>query len=133
MMRKILFTYTYSIMLFCFLSIPSAFAEDFDLRNTFAVVWTIDTDDAKLYNDSIPDQAAKTLELWQNGIVENVYLDSKKTYAEVNKGDTARVMFFIKAKTDEEARKILDEMPLVKNKMAIYTLFPVGILWLKQF
>ncbi len=132
-MRKKIFTYACSIMLFCFFSIPYVYAEDFDLRNTYAVVWTIDTDDAKLYNNTITDQAAKTLELWQNGIVENVYIDGKKTHDVVHKGDAARVMFFIKAKTDEEARKILDEMPLVKNKMAVYTLFPVGILWLKQY
>ena len=42
-------------------------------------------------------------------------------------------MFFLKAKTDEEARKILNDMPLVKNKVAKYTLNSVGILWLKQF
>ena len=33
----------------------------------------------------------------------------------------------------EEAIKILNDMPLVKNKVAKFTLNSVGILWLKQF
>ena len=130
-MRKILFTY--SFVLLSLFSISSVSAEDFDMRNSYAVVWTIDTDDAELFNHAIADQGTKMLELWTNGIVENVYLDSKKTHDVVHKGDTARVMFFIKAKTEGEAKKILDEMPLVKKKVAKYALHPVGILWLKQF
>lgn len=132
-MRKKLLTYTCSIMLLCFISLPSVYAEDFDMRNTYAVVWTIDTDDAELFNHTIAAQATKTLELWTNGILENVYLDVKKRHDVVNKGDVARVMFFIKAKTDGEAKKILDDMPLVKKKAAKYTMYPVGVLWLKQF
>jgi hypothetical protein len=42
-------------------------------------------------------------------------------------------MFFIKAKTDKEAKTILDETPLVQKKVATYTLHTVGTLWLKQF
>jgi len=130
-MRKLLFTY--SFVLLSLFSISSVYADDVDMRNSYAVVWTIDTDNAELFNHTIAAQGKTMLELWTNGIVENVYLDNKKTHDVVHKGDTARVMFFIKAKTEGEAKKILDEMPLVKKKVAKYNLHPVGILWLKQF
>ena len=132
-MTKKLFTYSCSILLFCIFSVSSVYAEESDIRNSYAVVWSMDTDDAELFNSAIGDQSIKVLELWKSGIVENVYLDTKKTLKVIHKGDIARVMFFIKAKTDGEARKILDELPLVKKKVATYTLHPVGILWLKQF
>lgn len=132
-MRQKLLTYTCSILLlFCFLA-PSVNAEGFDVRNRYAVVWTIDTDDAGLFNQAIAEQATKTLELWTNGTIENVYFDAEKIHDVVNKGDAARVTFFIKAKTDGEAKEILDEMPLVKEKVAKYTLHRVGMLWLTQF
>jgi len=130
-MRKILFTY--SFVLLSLFSISSVYAEDFDIRNTYAVVWTIDTDDDELYKHTLAAQSTKMLELWTSGILENVYLDNKKTDEVVHKGYVGKVMFFIKAKTKEEAKKILDEMPLVKKKVAKYDLYPVGILWLKQF
>ena len=132
-MKKKLFTYLCSIMLLSFFSISSVFAENTDARTTYAVVWSIDTNDAELFNNTIAAHSTEVLELWKNGTIENVYIDSKKTHDVVSKGDTARVMFFIKAKTDEEAKKILNGMPLVKNKVAKYTLYPVGTLWLKQF
>ena len=85
------------------------------------------------FNQAIAEQATKTLELWTIGTIENVYFDAEKIHDVVNKGDVARVMFFIKAKTDGEAKEILDEMPLVKKKVAKYTLHRVGMLWLTQF
>jgi hypothetical protein len=130
MIKKIL---TSSIILLCFFSISSVYAEDVDMRNTYSVAWVIDTDDSALFNSTINAQGEKLLNLWTKGIVENVYLDTKKSHQNVHKGDIARVMFFLKAKTDEEAIKILNDMPLVKNKVAKYTLNSVGILWLKQF
>ncbi|WP_293265451.1 hypothetical protein, partial [Neptunomonas sp.] len=113
-MKKKLFTYLCSIMLLSFFSISSVFAENTDARTTYAVVWSIDTNNAELFNNTIAAHSTEVLELWKNGTIENVYIDSMKTHDVVSKGDTARVMFFIKAKTDEEAKKILNGMPLVK-------------------
>ncbi len=120
-------------MLLGFFSISSAFAEDTTARTTYAVVWSIDTNDAELFNNTIAAHSTEVLELWKNGIIENVYIDTKKAHDIVHKGDTARVMFFIKANTEEAAKKVLDGMPLVEKKVATYTLHPVGTLWLKQF
>lgn len=132
MTNKIL-TYICSVILLGVVSVSPAFAADKEPRNTYAVVWSINTDDAAFFNNTIATQATKVLELWQEGVIENVYIDSTVTHDEVHKGDTARVMFFIKADSDAAAKKILDETPLVKEQAATYTLHPVGTLWLKQY
>jgi hypothetical protein len=132
-MKTKLVTFICSIMLLGFFSASSAFAEDTDMRKTYAVVWSIDTDDAGLFNNTIAAHSTKVLELWKNGTIENVYIDSSKTHDVVHKGDTARVMFFIKAKSEMKAKEILDEMPLVTEKAAVYTLHSVGSLWLTQY
>lgn len=131
-MRKQIFTSIYPILLLCFFSIP-LYAEDSDMRNTYAVIWTIDTDDVELYNNTVVTQAQETLELWKKGVIENVYLDNKSPFGDEHKGDAGRVVFFIKAETVDEAKIVLDQMPLVENSVAKYTLYPVGVLWLKQF
>lgn len=130
MIKKIL---TCSLIFLSFFSISNAHSEGIDIRNTYAVSWVIDTNDSERFNNTINKQGEKLLDLWKAGVVENVYLDTKKSHQVVHKGDIARVMFFLKAKTEQEAINILDEMPLVKNKVAKYTINSVGILWLKQF
>lgn len=130
-MRKILFTYLF--VLLNLFSISSVNAEEADMRNTYAVMWTIDTNDTILFKNTLVDQTQEMLALWQNGTLENVYLDNKKIEDTVQKGEVGKVMFFIKAKTETEARQVLDELPLVEKKVATYNLYPVGVLWLKQF
>jgi hypothetical protein len=125
--------YIFSIMMAFVVLMPSAYAEDANSRNTYAVVWTIDTEDSELFHSAISEHSAEVLQLWRDGTVENVYIDSENKHDDLRKGDPARVMFFIKAKTDVDAKKILDELPLVKNKVAIYTLHPVGALWLTKY
>lgn len=125
--------YIFSMMMTLVFMVSSAHAEDTNSRNTYAVVWTIDTENVELFNSTIGLHSTKVLELWRDGIVENVYIDTNNKHDVLHKGDPARVMFFIKAKTEVEAKAILDELPLVKNKVAIYNLLPVGTLWLTQF
>ena len=130
-MKKLLLTC--SIFLLSIFSISSVHADDADMRHTYAVTWTIETNDTILFKDTLIDQQAKMLTLWQKGILENVYIDNKKSEDTVQKGDVGKVMFFIKAKTEEEAKSVLNEMPLVKKKVAEYQLLPVGVLWLTQY
>jgi hypothetical protein len=126
-------TFILSVMMTLVFLMPSAYADDTNARNTYAVIWTIDTDDVELFNSTVGLHSTKVLEMWSAGIVENVYIDTDKNHDALSKGDPARVMFFIKAKTEAEAKKILDELPLAKKKVAVYNLLPVGTLWLKQF
>ena len=130
-MKKLLLTC--SIFLLSIFSISSVHAADVDMRNTYAVTWTIETNDTVLFKETLVDQQLKMLTLWQKGILENVYIDNKKSEDTVQKGDVGKVMFFIKAKTEEEAKSVLNDMPLVKKKVAEYQLLPVGILWLTQY
>jgi hypothetical protein len=125
--------YILSAILTSVFLMSTAFAEDANSRNTYAVVWTIDTEDSELFHSTVSEHSAEVLQLWRDGIVENVYIDADNKHGDVHKGDTGRVMFFIKADTDSEAKRILNETPLVKKNVAKYTLHPVGSLWLKQF
>ncbi|AAZ27386.1 MULTISPECIES: hypothetical protein [Colwellia] len=130
-MKKLLLTY--SLVLLSLFSMTSIHASEADMRNTYAVTWTIETNDTRLFQHTINEQMTKMLKLWGEGILENVYLDNKKDEVSVHKGDVGKVMFFIKAKTEEEAKSVLDTMPLVKNNVASYQLRLAGVLWLKQY
>lgn len=130
-MKRLLLTY--SFVLLSLFSISSAHANDADMRNTYMVTWTIETNDANLFQDTLNEHMPKVLELWTSGTVENVYLDNKKSEVSVRKGDIGKVIFFIKAKTEKEAQSLLDELPLVKKKAASYQLTLAGVLWLKQY
>lgn len=122
-----------SLLILSIFTISSVHAGEADMRNTYAVTWTIDTNDTMLFKDTIAEQMQKMLTLWKDGIIENVYLDNKKSEDTVHVGDVGKVMFFIKAKTEEEAKIVLNELPLVKKKVAKYQLLPVGVLWLTQY
>lgn len=132
-MNNKLATYILSIMMTFVFMMSSAQAADTTSRGTFAVIWTIDTENVELFNSTIGLHSTKVLELWRDGVVENVYFDTDKKHDDLHKGDPARVMFFIKATSDAEAKKILNELPLVKKNVATYNLLPVGSLWLTKF
>lgn len=130
-MKKLLLTC--SLLLLSFFSMSSAHASDADMRNTYMVTWTIETNDTNLFKNTLNEHMAKVLDLWANGTVENVYLDNKKEEVSVHKGDVGKVIFFIKAKTEKEAKAVLNELPLVKKNVASYQLTTAGVLWLKQY
>lgn len=121
------------ITLFLFLSIGVASVQADEKKSfdhNFAVVWSFITTDRELMKENLAAQAEETLNLWKAGVIENVYMDTDTKFSDNKK--IANVMFFIKADTEEEASKILDEMTFVKKKISKYQLFPVGILWLKS-
>lgn len=97
---------------------------------TFAVVWkTVSMRKEKL-EEIIPAQTKQLQELWDKGIVENVYF---KTDEKFGKDETwPNIMFFLKAKNKEAAIEQLEKMEFVKHKLSTYELHPVGLLWLTQ-
>lgn len=99
-------------------------------NETFAVVWkTVSMRKEKL-EEIIPAQTKQLQELWDKGIVENVYF---KTDEEFGKDETwPNIMFFLKAKNKEAAKEQLEKMEFVINKLATYELHPVGLLWLTR-
>lgn len=126
-MKKIIAIFALSISAFLGASVSQA--EDFDLRHTYVVEWEITTDDKELYKNTLPDHINKILELWKQGIIENVYFnhEAAKTYDY----KSAKAVFFIKAENVDQARKQLNTFPLIQKKVASYKLSPVGILWIK--
>lgn len=124
---------TVLLTLLSFSSISPVHANDADMRNTYMVTWTLEVNDTSLFKDTLKEHMAKVLDLWVSGVLENVYLDNKKSEVNVHKGDVGKVIFFIKAKTEKEAQNVLDELPLVKKNIASYQLTPAGVLWLKQY
>lgn len=102
--------------------------------NNYAVVWKLNTTEPaqQLMKEKLAEQADALLKLWKDSIVENVYMDTDNEKAKKASEDSSFV-FFIKAEDTESAANILNEMPFVKHDIARYDLFPVGILWLKQY
>lgn len=97
---------------------------------TFAVVWTIVSMQKDKLKEIITTQSEQLQELWDQGIVENVYFNTDEIFG---KDETwPNIMFFIKAKNIDAAKEQLDKMEFVRNKLAIYELHPVGVLWLKR-
>ena len=104
---------------------------DEHIVNKYAVVSGSISQESPLFKQHIKEQAAALVNLWQKGIVENVYLNR-----EVNKPENKRnanIVFFIKAKNKDEANEILKQLPFVQHNVLNFTLYPVGVLWLKEY
>ncbi len=121
--------FIYTALLTLTMTLNPAQAEEKDLRNTFAVVWNYVTTDQELINANVADQAADTLALWKQGIIENVYMNPEARLSDSKKA--TNVVYFIKAKDRAAADEMLAEQTFVKKQIAEYLLFPVGFLWLK--
>ena len=100
------------------------------VANKYAVVSDSISQESPMFKQHIQEQAAVLISLWKKGVVENIYLNR-----EVNKPQNKRkanIVFFIKAKNKDEASEILKQLPFVQHDVLNFTLYPVGVLWLKQ-
>ena len=52
-----------------FLTVSTSTAEEVGARNSYAVVWTIDTHDDELYRHTIAEHSTRVLELWTVGLL----------------------------------------------------------------
>ncbi len=103
---------------------------DEHIVNKYAVVSGSISQESPMFKQHIQEQAAALVNLWKKGVVENVYLNR-----EVNKPENKRnanIVFFIKAKNKDEANEILKQLPFVQHDVLNFTLYPVGVLWLKE-
>ena len=103
---------------------------DEQIANKYAAVSDSISQESPLFKQHIQEQAAVLMSLWKKGVVENIYLNR-----EVNKPENKRnanIVFFIKAKNKDEANEILKQLPFVQHDVLNFTLYPVGLLWLKQ-
>ncbi|MCL6266562.1 hypothetical protein [Flagellimonas myxillae] len=92
--------------------------------SSFVAVWNTDY---KPERTMVVGQNEKLMELWNSGQIENVYFDIEGTQKENDKTD---FVFFVNANTEEEAKSIIDPLPFVRNAVASYKLYPVGIFWM---
>ena len=105
--------------------------DDGQFGDKYAVVWEpISQEDAK-FKKHLPEQANQLLSIWREGLIENVYLNP--TANKTKNEEKTNIVFFVKAKSEEEAHEILARLPFVEHDVVKYTLYPVGILWLKEF
>lgn len=90
-------------------------------ENSYVVIWDL----LKPYNEVDPkiiqDQFDADFKLYEEGILENAYKNSP--YDESIKNFT---VYFMNADSEEEAKKILNNMPFVKSNIASFKVFYVG-------
>ena len=103
---------------------------DEQIVNKYAAVSDSISQESPMFKQHIQEQAAVLLSLWKKGAIENVYLNREANKPE-NKRN-ANIVFFIKAKDKDEANEILKQLPFVKHDVLNFTLYPVGVLWLKN-
>ncbi|MEM7008462.1 MAG: hypothetical protein AAF462_04935 [Thermodesulfobacteriota bacterium] len=116
------------VLLACLILIFCVSANAQENQETFAVVWQWTTGDRDKVNTNLATQATHLLDLWREGIVENVYLNTEAKFTDDE--PMPNVVFFIKAKNKKDAKKTLNKMVFVKESIAQYELYPVGSLWL---
>lgn len=96
----------------------------------YAVVWNWTTKDNDLLTQNLPIFTKELRSLWERGIIENVYLDNGPR--EHNTPPFPSISFFLKSNDINNTTSILDSLSFVKNGVASYKLYPVGLLWLGQ-
>lgn len=95
--------------------------------SAFVVVW-------KTINKTIPGEVLKKqgemiVDLWKDGVIENIYFDGAGTLEE---NDITDFVFYIKAMSEIEARELVHALPFYRHGIARYNLYPVGVLWLDR-
>ncbi|WP_420601597.1 hypothetical protein [Flagellimonas sp.] len=99
------------------------------LTNSYVAVWTSDNWE-NTTDDLTKSQADAILALWNDATIENVYFDIEGTQKMNDKTD---FVFFINVNTEKEAKEICNNLPFVKENIANYEIYPVGVFWLGDF
>ncbi len=99
------------------------------IKNSYAAVWSNTEKMEELTNQDelVGEQADAVMDLYENGIIENAYFDAPGVDTAVEKTD---FLFHVNANTEEEARAVCDNLPFAKAGVAVYKIFPVGVLWM---
>lgn len=99
------------------------------ITNSFVAVWTTKSG-VEIEADLLQAQARAIQTLWNKGHIENVYFDIEGTQKANNEMD---FVFFINAKTKEEAQEVCNNLPFAQNSIATYNLHPVGVFWMGHY
>lgn len=98
-------------------------------KKNFVVVWQILTNDHEYVLQYLPKQAEEFNRLFEEGTIENAYLNNVENVQLNNEAALTTIVFIIKAKSVVAAEGIVDQMIFVRNKVASYRIHPVGGLW----
>ena len=98
------------------------------ITKSYVTIWTTNHKE-NATDDLTKAQSDAILKLWDNGTIENVYFDIKGVQEANAKTD---FVFFVNANSEEEARKICDNLPFFKEKIASYKIKEVGVFWLGE-
>lgn len=94
------------------------------ITKSFVTVWTT----KEAYSDSlVQQQNDKVLDLWNKGLVENVYFDIEGTQGENSITD---FVLFVNANTQVEAEAICADLPFTAHGIATYDIYPSGTFWM---
>lgn len=104
------------------------------LTKSFVVVWNrLREIDQTKDHSIIIDQSNELLRLYENGDIENVYWDLEKAgNPSVNK-DVTDFVYFVNANSEDEVKKLCDNLPFTKANMVSYNIHPVGVFWLGEY
>ena len=97
-------------------------------RDNYAVIWEWETEDIDLINSNSATITQELVDLWENDDIENVYYDPIPVRDPL--GYFPSISFFLKSKSLNEAKLLLNRLTIVKKEIASYKIFPVGMLWL---
>ena len=101
------------------------------VTKSYVSVWTtLGLSDKPDADKLLKKQSDTMLDLWNNGIVENVYLDLEGEFA---KNDQTDFVFFVNADSKKEAQEILNNLPFAMEEVASYQIFPVGFFWMGEY
>lgn len=105
------------------------------LLKSYVTVWSTitesDNSNAKtMIESNVKAQNDAILKLWKDGVIENAYFDIEGTAKANQKTD---FVFFVNAKTEQEAKAVCDNLPFVKKNIASYKLLSVGVHWLGKY
>ena len=104
------------------------------IKNSFVAVWsTLRVVDPIKDGDIIMEQSTKLLKLNETGDIENVYWDLEKVNDPTKNKEITDFVFFVNANSEDEARKICDNLPFTKAGIASYSLQSVGVFWLGEY
>ncbi len=99
------------------------------LTRSYVAVWKSKLIDTEKDRRIIQAQADTILQLWKEGIIENVYFDVSDTRQQNNVTD---FVFFINTNSKSEAERICNNLPFSVNEMATFKIFDVGYFWLGE-
>lgn len=97
------------------------------ITKSYVAIWKTEN---KPSDELTKSQNDKVLELWNLGQIENVYFDIEGTQTANNKTD---FVFYVNANTKENAKKLCESLPFVKENIASYKLHEVGVFWLGKY